>query len=83
MNIYMGVEGFLDPVTSSWLQFSWEAICLASSKRPDSLNERLYSSQRQLKACSAVISHSFVLALVLVTHDDVAGSVFKVNPQFM
>jgi len=38
-NIYLGLEGFLDPVTSSWLQFSWETMCLASSKHSDSLNE--------------------------------------------
>jgi hypothetical protein len=79
----MGLEGFLDPATSSWLQFSYEAICLATSKRPDSSTERLSSSQRQLKACSAVISHSFVLALVLVPRDDVAESVSKENARFM
>jgi len=79
----MGWEGCLDPVTSSSLQFSLEAICLASSKRPDSSTERVSSSQRQLKACSAVISHLFVLALGLAPHDDVAGSVSKECTQFI
>ena len=79
----MGMEGLLDPATSSWLHFNYEAIGLASSKRPESSTERLSSSQRQLKACSAVISHSFVLALVLVPRDDVAESVSKENSPFM
>jgi len=83
MNIYMGLEGFLDPATSCWLPFSRGTICLASSKRHDSSTERLSSSRSQLRACSAVISHSFVLALVLVRRDDVTGSVSKENARFM
>jgi hypothetical protein len=79
----MGLEGFLDPATSSWLQFSWEAIWLASSQGPDSSTELLSSSQRQLKACSAVISDMFVFAQVLVSRDDVAESVSNKNAQFM
>jgi len=78
----MGLEGFLDPVTSSWQQFSKETICLASSKCTDSLMESLSSSRRELKASSAVISHSFVLDPVLVPRDDVAGSVCKENAWF-
>ena len=58
-------------------------MCLALSKRPDSSTERLSSSRRQLEACYAVISHSFVLALVLVPRDDVAESVSKENARFM
>ena len=77
--IYVGLEGILDPATSSWLHFRSGMICLGSSKRPDSLTEYLESLQRQLKACSAAISHSFVRALVLVPWDDVAGSVSKEN----
>ena len=78
----MGWEGVLDPAATSWLQFSEEAICLASSKRPDSSTACLSSSQRQLKACSAVISHSVVLALVFIPHNDVAGSVSKEKARF-
>jgi hypothetical protein len=79
----MGLEGVLDPATSALLQFSSEAICLASSKCPDLSTEHLSSSQRQLKPCSAAISHSIVLALVLVLRDDVAESVSKENAWFM
>jgi hypothetical protein len=79
----MGLEGFLDPATSCWLQFSWEAICLASSKRPDSSTELLSSSQRQLKACPAVISHSFIHVLVLVPRDEVAEWESMENARFM
>jgi len=56
---------------------------LALSRHPDSSTERLSSSQRQPKACSAVISHLFVLALFLVPRDDITGSVSKENAQFM
>jgi len=56
---------------------------LASSKRPDLSTECLRSSQRQLKACSAVICHSLVFALVCVPRDDVAGSVSKQNARFI
>jgi hypothetical protein len=69
----MGLEGFLDPATSSWLQFHYEAIGVATSNCPDSSTERLSSSQRQLHACPVVISHSFVLALVLVPRENVPG----------
>jgi len=58
-------------------------MCLASSKHFELLNEHLSSSQRQLKACFAVISHSSVLALVLITYDDVAESVNKDTAPFM
>jgi len=58
-------------------------MCLASSKHPDSSTECLGSSQRQLKACSVVISRSFVLALVFVPCGDVTGLVSNENAQFM
>jgi len=63
--------------------FSKETICLTSSKHSDLSTECLNSSERQLKACSAVLFHSFVIALVLVLHDDVAGSVCEEHAQFM
>ena len=82
MNIWAW-RGFLDPATSSWLLVSWDTICLPISKRPDSSTEHLCSSQRQLKACSAVKSRSFDLALVLVPHNEVAGLGSMEKAQFM
>jgi len=79
----MGLEGFLDPAISSWLQFRQDAILLASSKPPDSSTEHLSSSQRPLKACTAAISHSFVFALILLPRDDIAESVSKEKAWFM
>ena len=58
-------------------------MCLVSSKRHDSSTIRLNSSQRQLQVCSAVVSHLFVLAPVLVPLDDVAGLVSTENARFM
>jgi len=78
----MGLDGFCDPATSSWLQCSSERICLASSKHIDSSTARLSSSQRQPKANSAVLSESFVFAPFFVPKDGVTGSVYKENAQF-
>jgi len=79
----MGLEGVHDPATSSGLQSSWNTMCFASSKRPDSSTEHQSSPQRQLKAWSAVISNSVLHALVLVPHYDIAGSVSNENTMFM
>lgn len=78
----MGMDGFCDPAKSSWLQFSSERICLASSKLLDSSTARLSSSQRQPKVYSVVLSESFVFAPFLVPNDGVTGSVYKENAQF-
>ena len=58
-------------------------MCLALTKRPDLSTERLSSSQRQQKACSVVISHLFVFALVPVPCDEVTGSESRENAQFI
>jgi len=48
-----------------------------------SLTEHLSSSQRPLNACSAVKSHWFVLARVLVPYNDVAGLLSTENACLM
>jgi len=58
-------------------------MCIASCKRPDLSTECLGSSQRQLKACSAAISHKFVIAQVLVPRNDVTGLISMENARLM
>jgi hypothetical protein len=62
---------------------SWWNLCLIGMWMPDSSNEHLCSSQLQIKAVSAVTSHSIVLYLVLLPHEDVAGLVSEENVRFM
>ena len=56
---------------------------LALSKHPALLNEQFSSSQGEVKAFSTVMSHSFVVAVVLVCSNDIAGSESKENAPFM
>jgi len=58
-------------------------MCVVSSRCLDSLTDNLNSSKKQLTGCSAVISHSFVVDIVVVHHYKVTGSLSKENAQFI
>lgn len=82
-NIYVGLEGYLDLAILSWRLFSLETNGLASSKGHDSSTECLDLSHCQLKASSAGVSYSVVLASFLVPCATVSGPVSKQNGQFI
>jgi len=81
-NIDVGLEGLCcsSDIILAAIQFG--NSCSASWKCADSLTERLNLWQRQLKGCSAIISHAFVQAQFLYPTIKVAGLVSNENRQF-